>query len=144
MMFYTQGYAHAKDRLWAMERLRRFANATLSEMLGDETLPIDKLSLTFGIGKAARETWDKDGVIPDLHKKYMQAYADGVNDFIFGESTFLAPEFYVFGFNKKNMAPWHPIDSFGIMRTMGLFLSYSWCHDLLRDIIGNLENENGV
>ena len=42
------------------------------------------------------------------------------------------------------MVPWQPTDSLGIMRTMGLFLSYSWCHDLLRDIIGNLENENGV
>ena len=53
MMFYTQGYVHAQDRLWAMERLRRFANATLSEMLGDTTLPIDKLSISFGIHKAA-------------------------------------------------------------------------------------------
>ena len=68
VMLYAQGYAHAKDRLWAMERLRRFANGTLSEMLGDETLPIDKLSLTVGIGKASRETWETPGVMPELHK----------------------------------------------------------------------------
>lgn len=29
------------------------------------------------------------------------------------------------------------------MRSMGLFLAWNWPQDLLRDIIGNLENENG-
>ena len=66
MMLYAQGYAHAKDRLWAMERLRRFSNGTLSEVLGDETLPIDKLSISVGVGKASRETWEKPGVMGDL------------------------------------------------------------------------------
>lgn len=63
MMLYSQGYGHAKDRLWAMERMGRFANGTLSEVLGDETLPIDKLSLSVGVGKASRETWEKPGVV---------------------------------------------------------------------------------
>ena len=68
MMLFAQGYAHAKDRLWAMERLRRFSNGTLSEVLGDETLPIDKLSISVGVGKASRETWEKPGVMGDLQK----------------------------------------------------------------------------
>ena len=53
MVFYTQGYVHAQERLWAMERLRRFAKGTLSELFGEETIEIDKLSLTIGIRRSA-------------------------------------------------------------------------------------------
>ena len=62
-----------------MERLRRFGRGTLSEMLGPETLEVDKLALTVGIGKACNETWE---ILTESQKSLLQAYADGVNDFI--------------------------------------------------------------
>ena len=35
------GYAHAQDRLWQMELLRRIASGRLSEILGEATLESD-------------------------------------------------------------------------------------------------------
>jgi acyl-homoserine lactone acylase PvdQ len=41
-----------------MERLRRFAKGTLSEIFGAETIEVDKLSRTIGIHRAAEATWE--------------------------------------------------------------------------------------
>lgn len=46
-----------------MERLRRFAKGTLSELFGAETIEVDKLSLTVGLHRAAKITWDIDGTL---------------------------------------------------------------------------------
>jgi penicillin G amidase len=62
MAIYTQGYVHAQERLWAMERMRRFANGSLSEIFSSETIEVDKLSLTVGIKRAAEARWAGDGL----------------------------------------------------------------------------------
>lgn len=36
------GFSHAMDRLWQLEFTRRLAQGRLSEIIGSETLPIDK------------------------------------------------------------------------------------------------------
>ena len=45
---YTQGFAHAQDRLWQMEKSRRMASGRLSEIFGEKSLEVDKFSLTIG------------------------------------------------------------------------------------------------
>lgn len=109
-------------------------------MLGPETLEIDKLSLSVGISKACNQTIKE---MSESQRHIFQAYADGVNDFILSEHTILPPEYYIFGFTKQTVVEWKPVDTCVTMRTMGLFLAWNWPQDLLRDIIGNLENENG-
>ena len=52
-------------------------------------------------------------------------------------------EFYIFGLTPDSLDPWHPIDSLSILRVLNFFLSWSWPQDLLRDIITNLENQDG-
>jgi len=64
-------------------------------------------------------------------KKLLQAYADGVNDFIKGVGYFhdeisafyLPPEFLAFGIKAE---PWHPIDSLALMKLINFHLSYNW------------------
>ena len=43
-----------------MERLRRFAKGTLSELFGAETIEVDKLSLSLGLNRAAKDTWENE------------------------------------------------------------------------------------
>ena len=40
-VWFADGFCHAQDRLWQMERTRRFARGTLSKILGDTLIPVD-------------------------------------------------------------------------------------------------------
>jgi len=59
----------------------------LSELLGEKTLDIDKFHLSIGVRKSAQDTWDSD-FISDEDKSYLQAYADGINDYLDGVGYF--------------------------------------------------------
>ena len=41
-LFFAQGYVTAQDRLWQMDLLRRAAAGDLSEVVGEETLEVDR------------------------------------------------------------------------------------------------------
>lgn len=61
MAVYMQGFAHAQDRLWQMEKQRRLCQGRLSEVLGKKALFIDKFYLTVGLQRAAELTWENQG-----------------------------------------------------------------------------------
>lgn len=130
-----------------MEKQRRLVSGTLSEIFGEKALNLDKFSLSVGYRKVAQQTWESDQ-LKDHQKQVLQAYADGVNDFLEGIGYFhdeitafyYPPEFYALGIaNEKRVEPWHPVDSLALLRLMNFHLSHNWIHDLLRDIIANLE-----
>jgi len=66
------------------------------------------------------------------HRSLLQAYADGVNDYISGIKWFsadqtavtLPPEFHLLGIKKID--PWTPVDSLALMRLVNFHLSYNW------------------
>jgi len=64
--------------------LRRLAKGRLSELFGKETVPIDEFLRAAGLFRASQETWDS-GVDSNL-AEVLEAYADGVNDFVKGVS----------------------------------------------------------
>jgi penicillin amidase len=73
------GLAHAQDRLWQMDLLRRAATGRLSELFGSSTLPEDRLVRTLGFGFAARA--EAETLSPDA-RALLEAYASGVNRWI--------------------------------------------------------------
>lgn len=93
----------------------------------------------------AEETWKSDGLTEE-DKKLLQAYADGVNDFLDGvgyfkednTAFFLPPEFVALGI--KEVEKWHPTHTLQIMAMMNFHMTENWSMDLLRHIIGNLED----
>src|ERR1700691_214426 len=52
-LFFAQGYVTAQDRLWQMDVMRRFAGGELSEILGEDTLKIDREQRILGLRAAA-------------------------------------------------------------------------------------------
>jgi penicillin amidase len=54
-LFLAQGYVTAQDRLWQMDVMRRFGSGELSEILGADTLKIDREKRILGLRAAAQE-----------------------------------------------------------------------------------------
>ena len=55
MAMFSQGFIHAQDRLWQMERTRRVFKGRLSEILGEKTIGIDMFHRTIGIHRHSAE-----------------------------------------------------------------------------------------
>jgi penicillin amidase len=119
-LFFTQGFVHAQDRLWAMESARRAAHGTLSEVIGERGLKNDTLMRILGMTEAAEADWN--ALDPET-QALLQAYADGVNAFLTQANGKLPLEFKILGITPQ---PWTPIDSlvFGKLVSWGLSNNY--------------------
>lgn len=115
-LFVAQGYVHAQERFWQMEVWRHIGAGRLSELFGQTTLKEDEFIRTLGWRQAAQR--DLDAASPEL-KADLQAYADGVNDWLAANRGQLGLAFVVEGFKAGlggglggyDPEPWTPLDS---------------------------------
>jgi penicillin amidase len=112
------GFAHAQDRLWQMELMRRTAQGRLSELFGPETLETDKLMRALDIYAISQRAVAAQ--TPDT-LALLTAYSAGVNAWVatvrreaLGRG---APEFFLF---DNAIAPWSPADSIALIKLMAL------------------------
>ena len=117
-LFLAQGYVTAQDRLWQMDIMRRFAAGELSEILGEDTLKIDREQRILGLQAAARKGLQTASA---RDRAYFEAYARGVNAFIESHGSSLPIEFRIMGYRPK---PWQPEDSIVIANQMVKDLNY--------------------
>ena len=117
-LFLAQGYVTAQDRLWQMDVMRRFAAGELSEILGEDTLKIDREQRILGLRAAAKKGLQ---TASPRDRAYFEAYARGVNAFIESRGSSLPIEFRILGYRPK---PWQPEDSIVIANQMVKDLNY--------------------
>jgi penicillin amidase len=98
-LFRAVGYVHAQDRLWQMELFRRVADGRMAEVLGPPLVATDRFLRTVGMGRSAGET--ERGLDPES-RRMLQAYADGVNDWIDHHPGPLPPEFLALRFTPQH------------------------------------------
>lgn len=134
-LFFAQGYIHAQDRLWQIDLYRRLGSGTLSEVLGETPLEIDRFMRTIGI----RQTAEKQvaGMDEDL-RTVLESYAAGVNAFIHQYPDRLPLEFTILGYKP---ADWHPVDTMTVANIIAWKLGKNWKVELLR---GRLVQKFGV
>ena len=123
---FALGYLHATERSWQMEVNRRLASGRLSEILGKETLAIDRFVRTLGIKHAAEKQFDR---YPVAAKRLLQAYADGVNAGNAQLGWALPVEYFLTGSKPGH---WSPTDSVAWMLMMALDLGGNWHQELQR------------
>ena len=87
-LIFLQGWAHARDRLFQMDTLRRTASGTLAELLGEGALESDVQLRTFGLRRAAERALD---VLSPQALAAIDAYAAGVNEYAMANP--LPPEY---------------------------------------------------
>ena len=91
----------------------------------------------------SQRAWDSsdEAILDSQSREVLQAYADGVNDYVQGVSLFsssktarlLPPEFLVFGITKESFEPWTPVDSIITIKMMSLLLTWDWAANLQRE-----------
>jgi len=105
-MWFAQGFIHAQDRLWGMERTRRFFHGTLAEVVGEGGLGPDRLYRRVGLMRAARREWS---YLEEEGRLVAEAYAAGVNAYLDLEYP-LPIEFEMLDYAP---ARWEPTDVTG-------------------------------
>jgi penicillin amidase len=124
-LFLAQGYITAQDRLWQMDVMRRFGAGELSEILGEDTLKIDREHRILGFRAAARKSL---GTASPRDRSYFDAYARGVNTFIEDHRKSLPIEFHILKYQPK---PWQAEDSIVIANQMVKDLNFDAFGDTL-------------
>jgi penicillin amidase len=104
-LFFSQGYVTAQDRLWQMDVMRRAAAGELSEIIGADTVELDREQRILGL-RVAAEAAEKS--ISARDRSYFDAYTRGVNAFIESHRDRLSLEFRVLKYQPR---PWTVIDS---------------------------------
>ncbi len=127
-LFFAQGYVTAQDRLWQMDVMRRVAAGELSEIIGEDTLKIDREQRILGLrvtAEAAAKT------ISARDRAYFDAYTRGVNAFIESHRDRLPLEFRILKYQPR---PWTVVDSVLIGARMVQDLNhYSYRRALTRE-----------
>ncbi len=133
-VFFALGVVHAQDRLWQMELMRRTGTGRLSEILGPDALPYDRLFRTLNIRKYAEQSLEK--ISPEL-RALLDRYADGVNFIIEQQRGKYPVEFDILQFEPE---PWTASHSLLIGKLMAWELSLSWWADVMMgQLVENLD-----
>jgi penicillin G amidase len=120
------GFAHAQDRLFQMELMRRYGAGRLAEIFGAQALAVDKQMRILGLYRLAEAEFVH--LSPPL-RRGLEAYAAGVNAFLATRRGALPPEFVLLRFAPEK---WRPADSLVWGKLMDLLLASSYRNELLR------------
>ncbi|MEV1061801.1 penicillin acylase family protein [Streptomyces sp. NPDC050263] len=128
-LFMAQGYVQAQDRFYEMDVRRHMTSGRLSEMFGKSQVDNDEFLRTLGWDRVAKKEYDS--TLSATTKKYLQAYAKGVNAYLKGkDGADISLEYAALGFtNDYKPAEWTPIDS------------VSWLKAMAWDLRGNMQDE---
>jgi len=124
-LFFGQGYVTAQDRLWQMDVMRRYGSGELSEILGEDTLKVDREHRILGMRAAAKKSL---AMANPRDLSLFEAYARGVNAFIGTHGSSLPVEFRILHYAPK---PWRVEDSLVIANQMVKDLNYHYFFDAL-------------
>lgn len=123
---FALGFAHAQDRLWQMDMMRRYGAGRLSEVVGARALDTDRMMRTLGVYRLAERAVDQ---IDSDTRIALESYAKGVNAFLATRRGALPPEFIALGYAPE---PWRPADSLVWGKLMAMQLSGDWRGELFR------------
>ncbi|GLR70181.1 penicillin acylase family protein [Agaribacter marinus] len=110
---YALGFAHAQDRLFQMDLLRKNAAGELSSIVGRRALNVDKAHRVHQFRQRARSIFEK---LPEQQRALLQHYANGVNDAV-KQQDVSGFEYILTG---TNFTQWLPEDS--LLATFSMYI----------------------
>jgi len=135
--YFALGYAHAQERLFQMEMIRRLSSGKLAEILGPDLLSVDKSMLSLGIRTMGERSATKYfSEIDAPYKETSMAYLNGINAFIDKEN--LPIEFTIIGFTPEHFVPADIYTAIGYMSlTFSSALSQDPLVTQINETLGN-------
>lgn len=111
-LYCATGYCMAQDRLWQFDLIRRATTGELSEIFGEDMIDADQMLRMLRIPEKSREILKNsdENVINAL-----DAFCDGVNQYIDTHQNNLPPEFSILGYKPDKWLPEHSINLIGYM-----------------------------
>jgi penicillin amidase len=132
-LFRAQGYVHAQDRFWEMDFRRHVTSGRLAEWFGPDQVETDTFLRTLGWRRVAEAEW---AMVAPATRRYLTAYAEGVNAWVEATGGPAATDGKAFGYRLLGLRapgyriePWQPVDSLAWLKAM------AW------DLRGNIEDE---
>ncbi|MCF8381107.1 MAG: penicillin acylase family protein [Bacteroidales bacterium] len=119
-LYKAVGYQMAADRLWQMDLLRRLTMGRLSEIFGKDLVEADMLFRSLHFSEKSHVVIDSCNA---QIQAAVQAFADGVNEFIEKNSNKLPPEFTILGYKPEK---WEPYQSANLIGYMAWGLTQAW------------------
>jgi penicillin amidase len=124
--YFGIGFCHGQDRAFQLEFLLRAARGTLSELVGRDALPVDRLSRRIGFAHAAREQWP---ILDPQVQATLEAYTRGVTA---GGTYGLPRRPHEFVLLRSRPTPWTPLDCLALVKLISFLLAGNWDIELVR------------
>ena len=137
-LFKAQGYVHAQDRFFEMDLRRHVTAGRLAELVGPSGVDTDKVVRTLGWRRVAERSLP---LLSAPTRRYLQAYADGVNAYLRGKQanpSQAAVEYAILGQQVPGyrIEDWGPIDSLAWLQAMAWDLKGNYDDELTRARLG--------
>lgn len=133
-LFFAQGYAHAQDRFFEMDFRRHVTSGRLAELFGKGALDTDKFVRTLVWRRVAEQELAQ---LDDKTKRLLDAYSNGVNEYIDGKSAgSLSLEYSVLSLTGPDYrpAPWTDADSIAWIKAMAWDLNSNMSDEINRTL----------
>ncbi len=133
-LYLAVGYIMAQERLWQMDLLRRVTQGRLSEIFGKSFAETDLLLRSLRYQKKSMEILARaDSSIINC----LQAFADGVNQFVEKDKNRLPVEFTILGYKPE---PWEPYHSLNLIGYMAWDLKAGWSEIIFEEIKQHIDS----
>ena len=111
-LYRATGYCMAQDRLWQFDLIRRASTGELSEIFGEDMIDADQMLRMLRIPEKSRSILKNtdENILGTLN-----AFCDGVNQYIDTHQRNLPPEFSILGYKPDKWLPEHSINLIGYM-----------------------------
>ncbi|HLP62837.1 MAG TPA: penicillin acylase family protein, partial [Candidatus Deferrimicrobium sp.] len=123
-LYRAVGYIMAQDRLWQMDLLRRVTTGRLAEIFGAELVETDLLMRALRISEKSKAILA--GSNPKIINT-LEAFTDGINQFIEKNKNILPPEFSLLGYKPEK---WEITHSLNVVGYMAWDLTMPWPFEL--------------
>lgn len=114
------GWVHARDRLFQMELIQRAVAGSLTQLVGERALPLDRSARRVMLAQAADAKWE--ALTNPRTRDEVEAYMEGVNAYIDG----MTPADLPLEYRLLNRKPrrFEPRDTYYLLMRMSQTLSY--------------------
>jgi penicillin G amidase len=120
------GFCHAQDRAFQLELLLRVGSGTLSELIGPDGVPIDRMSRRLGFRRTAQAQL---GIIGTDVREVLEAYATGINQGLRRGGPRRPHELALL---RSDPTPWTALNVLCFVGLQAFSLSSNWDVELAR------------